>query len=243
MELDLNELPKYQTSSYRYFNKGERHCERIAPFNVLLLVIDGKLRFGEDGESKEISANEYYIQRKNLKQDGNIPSDAPSYFYVHFDGDFCEKGLPVKGRWNPATLLPVINKLKNIEKSGASFLQKSSAFYEILCELKSCGERRENPLAEKIMIKISSAEYVSVKKTADELGVSVNYLIKVFKDEYGTTPHAYATDLRLAQALRLLKETTRTEEEIAFSVGYEDYSVFFKAFKKKYGFSPKTVRK
>ena len=91
MKLDIDKPINYITSSYRHFSAGERHISRVARYSVLLLVYDGILRFGEEGEQIEVKSGEYYIQRAGLRQDGLVPSDSPRYYYVHFDGDFSEE--------------------------------------------------------------------------------------------------------------------------------------------------------
>ena len=86
MKLSLNKPITFKTSSHRYFYKGERHVDRICVENVLLLVYDGELAFGEDGKIVKVKKGEYYIQRAGLKQSGDVENDAPNYYYIHFEG-------------------------------------------------------------------------------------------------------------------------------------------------------------
>ena len=59
-------IPKYYFSSYRYFEEGERHVNRICNEDVLLIVFSGTLRFSENGIKKKIHAGEYYFQEKQI---------------------------------------------------------------------------------------------------------------------------------------------------------------------------------
>ena len=78
---------------------------------------------------------------------------------------------------------------------------------------------------------------------ADELSVSVDYLIKTFKKEMDTTPNAYLRDYRLKQAARLLSSTDRSVQEIASAVGIPDANYLIKLFKARYGETPTAYRK
>ena len=124
-------------------------------------------------------------------------------------------------------------------------LQKSLAFFSVLCELYRKEKRQAEPLAEKAMAMIwaSYREQITVGELARQLYVSENYLILSFKREYGITPYKYITRLRLDKAVELLRNTTRSEYEIAASVGFSDFSVFYKSFYSKFGYSPSLVRK
>ena len=245
MKLDIDKPINYITSSYRHFSAGERHISRVARYSVLLLVYDGILRFGEEGEQIEVKSGEYYIQRAGLRQDGLVPSDSPRYYYVHFDGDFSEEGLSLRGTWSAEKIMPILEDMEGDREAGKMKLQKSLAFYSVLCELYRKEQRQADPLAARIMALISDhyREAITVGELARQLYISENYLILVFKREYGITPYKYITRLRLDKSVELLRNTTRSEDEIAASVGFSDFSVFYKSFCSRFGYSPSTVRK
>lgn len=62
-----------------------------------------------------------------------------------------------------------------------------------------------------------------------------------FKKIYGKTVHTYVVDLRMEYALKLLEDGVYINE-VAYKVGYSDSSSFSRAFKKRYGFSPKYIK-
>lgn len=246
MALDLNKNIIFCDGAFRRFYKGERHVTRVFDKSVLLLVSSGVLRFGENGEQKEVKAGEYYIQRANISQDGEIISDSPEYYYVHFIGEFTddENGLNECGAWDETTTLPLIKRLDEGVNGKATLLQKSILFLSLLQELNNYNAKKPNELARTVMkyIVTNYDEKITLDELSKQTFVSQNHLIAVFRREYDVTPHKYLTELRLGEAYRLLRDSERTEEDIASSVGYDDYSVFYKAFKKKYGFSPYKVR-
>jgi len=76
-----------------------------------------------------------------------------------------------------------------------------------------------------------------------ELGISKHHLVEVFKQEYGVTPKGYIDMLRLEEIKRLLSGTTDEIIDIAYSVGFDNNSTFYRFFKKHTGISPKAYRK
>ena len=124
-------------------------------------------------------------------------------------------------------------------------MEKTLVFYRILDELNKYNKKQADPLARTIMDEITKVykDKINICDIAKKLYISTNYLISVFKKEYGLTPHKHVTNLKLEEAMRLLSDTTRGEEEIAFSVGYSDFSVFYKAFIKTYGYAPGVLRR
>jgi AraC-like DNA-binding protein len=71
------------------------------------------------------------------------------------------------------------------------------------------------------------------------LPFSYDYLIKLFKNDLGITPHKYITELRLQAAADLLTLSRGNNiSEIAHSCGFKDPLYFSRLFKKKYGTSP-----
>lgn len=58
-----------------------------------------------------------------------------------------------------------------------------------------------------------------------------------------TTPNNYLIEYRLGEAHRLLLSSSKSISDIALDVGFESLSYFDRMYKKKYGASPKQIRK
>lgn len=84
---------------------------------------------------------------------------------------------------------------------------------------------------------------VSVSALAEELDVSVNHLIRIFKKEMQVTPNVYLRQVRLRQAARLLAATDLPVQEIASAVGIMDANYMIKLFRAQYGETPLAYRK
>jgi AraC-like DNA-binding protein len=79
---------------------------------------------------------------------------------------------------------------------------------------------------------------VTIADICDEIGCSKSTLITGFKREYGTTVNNYITELRLNEAVNMLKMGERHIGEIASQTGFSDQSYFSKVFSAKYGIPP-----
>lgn len=85
-------------------------------------------------------------------------------------------------------------------------------------------------------------EDISLSDLADTFYLSKEHLSRLFKKETGQNLFSYMMDLKLTEAKRLLTETDRTLDDIAFSLGFSNGNYFSKVFKKNVGISPSSYR-
>ncbi|MEC4052080.1 helix-turn-helix domain-containing protein [Myroides odoratimimus] len=81
-----------------------------------------------------------------------------------------------------------------------------------------------------------------VQQYADQLNISALYLNEVIKKATGTTPIELIHERIIIEAKRMLYYTAMSSKEIAYQLGYEDYSYFSAFFKKRVGMSPSQFR-
>ncbi|MBQ7343964.1 MAG: PocR ligand-binding domain-containing protein [Clostridia bacterium] len=79
---------------------------------------------------------------------------------------------------------------------------------------------------------------ITIADICEEIGCSKSTLITGFKREYGTTVNSYITEVRLGEAVNMLKSGERHIGEIAAETGFSDQSYFSKVFSAKYGIPP-----
>ena len=82
------------------------------------------------------------------------------------------------------------------------------------------------------------AEKLPLPRAAAMVAMSPPKFIKVFKRVAGMTFVAYVTHVRLANAARLLKESTLSVAEIASRAGFADQSYFDTRFRRYFGQTP-----
>ncbi len=248
--LSMNESPRYVLSSFRQFAKNERHITRTIPDHVLLLGLSGVLRFSEDGVPVEVRGGEYYIQQGGRAQSGPTFSDEPVYFYAHFYSRWSTEppGLVRRGRFDVENMLPMMQQLVQLEQSGATLVEKNEVLCRMLVTLYRLQNRRDDTASSIVdaMIRRMTADLrdaPTLESLSEEFYFSTNYLIRIFREATGRTPHAYLLEARLRQARLLLETTNATAETVAMSCGFADYPHFFRMFTRKYGTSPSQYRR
>lgn len=88
---------------------------------------------------------------------------------------------------------------------------------------------------------------LQLRKSLDEefkqLGITSNRIARIIKEQYGYTPSEYIIDLRIRDAKVKLIETDEDIIDIAYSVGFNSISSFYRLFRKHTGRSPARYRK
>ena len=87
------------------------------------------------------------------------------------------------------------------------------------------------------------AEDVSLSVLSDEFHLNAQYISQLFKSEVGVGFLTYLTGIRMEKAKKLLISTSLPITDVAEQVGYSDYRVFTKAFKKSEGSTPSQYRR
>lgn len=86
-------------------------------------------------------------------------------------------------------------------------------------------------------------ENIGANEVAEALQISYSYTRKVFKEHAGISPSDYIHQLRIQEAKRLLRATSKPVARISQEVGYNSDQSFLRTFKKLVGVSPATYRK
>jgi two-component system, response regulator YesN len=83
---------------------------------------------------------------------------------------------------------------------------------------------------------------ITLESVAEEVGISPQYLSRIFKEKYGSNFINYITNKRMQYAKELLGSNSINIKDVSIAVGYGDSSYFCRIFKKNTGFSPKQYR-
>ena len=80
---------------------------------------------------------------------------------------------------------------------------------------------------------------LSIDELASRFYVSKYHMMRKFKEETGYTIHNYISEKRLLLAQQLLNQG-RSLTDACYESGYQDYSTFSRAYKKRFGRTPST---
>ena len=86
-------------------------------------------------------------------------------------------------------------------------------------------------------------ESISLEKLAQVAEISPNYLIGLFRQSLGMTPHKYVVQMRVKRACILLKQKDLTLLDIAHTCGFQDQSQFTTIFRRYAGVTPGQFRR
>ncbi len=243
--INLNLPIWYKLASLRFFEKNEHHVTRLCRDNVLLLVYEGVLRFSEDGIQKEVRAGEYYVQKKDGFQAGELASDAPKYLYVHFDAEWAESpdAFPAHGTFDFSSLADLITKIDLASHQNDLYAEQQHLFLTLLLRLRSKESRSSFAQRFSEYIEKNYKTISSLSDICEAFHYSKNYIIQIFNKEFGVSPVQYVNKIKIERAMYLLETTSKPITDIAVECGYSDYPYFYKRFTQKTGVSPRNWRK
>jgi two-component system response regulator YesN len=100
-------------------------------------------------------------------------------------------------------------------------------------------------IVEKIQryIELNLDEELSRQYIADHVGLSPDYVVKLFKKETGLSISDYILQERMSRAKELLLKSDMSISDVALSVGYMNFSYFSTLFRKETSMTPQEYRK
>ncbi|MFI2743521.1 helix-turn-helix domain-containing protein [Zhouia sp. PK063] len=177
-------------------------------------------------------------------------------YWVEFNGDFVSTLLlphiiDIKKPVIHVGFLPevtnlylkIINLIK-AENSGYSYIA-AGILLQLIGELISTIKYKSfkgTAIEEKIKLaKLYMHEHITQtmaqEDIAIQLGVSYSLYRKSFKDYVGISPAQFHLQLKIKAAKDLLVSSNQSIKEIAFNLGYQNTSYFYKIFKTKTGYT------
>ena len=149
---------------------------------------------------------------------------------------------------DPVLAAKILQTHRAFECAALSDLEKESIilmlFTELVARHASPGSFVKPVKTEKVAVKKARRylvdrrkENISLKELASRVNMSPFHLNRVFKAEMGLPPHAYLTQIRIQEAMRLLRKG-KPIADVALQTGFCDQSQFTKRFKQLVGTTP-----
>ena len=102
-----------------------------------------------------------------------------------------------------------------------------------------------NPYVTKIIkfLQQNINKRITLKDIATHVSLSPNYVDALFSKSTGKYIFDYFGDMKIQEAKKQIIENEKKLNEIAYSLGFENYNYFSRYFKKKTGSSPQNFKK
>ncbi|MBW4085416.1 AraC family transcriptional regulator [Paenibacillus sp. S150] len=237
----------------------------LVPQCFIVFAGKGRVRF-KDGRSLTLEAGQAMILPTGQPHEYYPLPGAPWLVgYIGFKGRIAEElvigcGLPFGAAVSLKNTQSLMNPLRLLweladqaEPSQAPYI--SGRLYEFILLLSDLADLPAAPVslpgsspAEEALRRAAGymqehlTETLQMSNIAHVVGYSVQHFMRLFREAYGITPHAYLQGLRLNQAVKWLEEhRDMPVKEIAGRLGLEP-NYFIRAFKKAYGTSPGAYR-
>ncbi len=220
---------------------------RVRSTYLLHFVIEGEGVFC----GKPIAAGDaFLIARDRLHE--FIVFGGYRHYWVAFDGEGAENFIASMGLEPSSHALFHVKNADEATKHLASLHAEKSpeAAIVALGELLARRERIPEHKQAKPSDAARAARYLAdnyhksltIKETARHVGLSENYLCRIFSASYGMPPRSYLLKLRMEKAAEMLTTTDLTIKSIAISVGYPSQLAFSEMFRRYHGISPSAYR-
>ncbi|HLV09522.1 MAG TPA: AraC family transcriptional regulator, partial [Halanaerobiales bacterium] len=148
-----------------------------------------------------------------------------------------------------------LKKLFNTELIRYRSIDRLGNKYELSEWVKELGKGLKNLIAEynlnekyfligraKKYIHAHFTEDISLSEVAEQINISSGYLSSLFKDVEEKGLNEYLTELRIAEAKRMLRNSSNKIYRISELIGYNNPYYFSRVFKKITGLTPSEFR-
>lgn len=235
---------------------------------IIHFVLDGTGFYSAGGQTWSLTPGQMFVIYPNEPVTYGADETNPwTYAWIGFRGIRAHSMVKECGFSKNQLVLPAPDQkiiLKHIDYmlnhkqlSKANDLRRQAYLILLLAELAGFHEKQSAQNKRNAKYAYSTSVYVElaieyikdmyqkgigISDIADNIGISRAYLNSSFQKELGMSAQTFLIDYKMHKAASLLVSTSLSVKEIANNVGYEDQLVFSKAFKKKFGMSPKNYK-
>ncbi len=228
-------------TSYIYSSYKKHHHDILS----IAIINQGMIQIEYDHGSEQLKPNALAVFNpfENHKTTV-IDTKTKDYYVIYFHFDKNEIFKPIiksiiKDRQLYHDFLALYQSKDS--KDAMLFLKQLFKLYSNESIYKN---KKQNKLLYQVLkfIEINDYDKITLDTLAKHVNISQNHLIRLFKKEFGLSPHAYILNQKIHKA-KLLLEQNIPISQVAISVGFYDQSHFHKAFKSVFALTPKEFQK
>ncbi|CAM2812920.1 helix-turn-helix domain-containing protein [Paenibacillus sediminis] len=255
------------TASYSFHRKPfimskldglKNYLLRIQTDGRCRALCDHELTMVETGDVLLFHPDEPYELR--IDQEENSLGEmtiASGDYHIFFKGSWVDKWWSSKKRPNKIRvrltdgLLGLFQQIVLEQRRISNPYPEISSYYlRILC-LELDRQLEEQPsttsktyLAYRIKsyIEENASSFFKLEDVAEHVEISVSRAVHLFKETFGTSIMQYALDVRLNMAKERIIFSPMSLENVAETSGFANYTYFHRAFRARFGMSPKEFR-
>ena len=226
----------------------------------MTLVLTGSLISSADGRYEKVEKNSAYLSFRGemhslysktscrfLTLAVNFKESSSDIYTAARDGFLSAR---TQKNADPLSVLPRI--ASEFTRTGRAHFQKylNALITELLVSLlreTDENEKMTKQTTDELILSIADyidANYLKICSAEElcKMGYTYNYICKLFRDAYGTTPGEYIFEKRMDHAKRCLEEGKKVSE-ISHTLGYSSPYNFSRAFKRHFGSPPSKLQK
>ena len=224
----------------------------------LLLAQRGGIRLTIDGEIVTVGAGGGVFLPRGVPAEWKLVNAKDAvYYWVAFAGDDIDSILHDAQIDEVRTFtVPDLSPLTDCIDSMLSF-PENNRFYPyaisgyvqvLLAELSRLSAARGPSERETLITQVALRlrEHpelpLSNEELAENCGFSTAHFVRLFRQYTGCTPHRYRLDALVQKACSLLRETSLSVKEVAFTLGVDNPLYFSNLFRRSLGVSPREYR-
>lgn len=237
-------------------NPSYKIIREASGVSVIEYVLEGEGFVTVKGKEHLVKPNTVYILKEGENHSYRAnPKNPWKKIFINFTGDFVIDILReyklsdtafFKGEGLKEEFLKIARIISSRENDFYCQRELSAIFLNIVTGLAlKKNEQSINPDALKMkeLIDGNIDKNISNDELANAIYRSKDFALKLFKKEFGVTPHEYLLRAKLGASKNLLKNTSLSIMEISDRFGFCDAKYYSGVFKKFYGKSPGEYRK
>lgn len=231
----------------------------VFDFYDLTFVLAGTLSYIVDGESYILRKNDAIIIKPGQQKFRHKITEPVKYVSINFSvfDDSCVpqqtfmNNIVTENIYKLISLFPVEYRATSLRDHNYfqppyySFAKIKSILNLILLELidiEKIGTNNVNALNIIRYIQSHVYEPITLSSVSSHVQLSKEYVSSIFKREIGKTVSEYITEVKMDQALEMLRNNNLSLLEISKNLGYNNYCYFSKCFKETFNRSPKQMQ-